>query len=104
MLHPTAESAQYCAHAYQTLLKQFGMQASMSRRGNCFDNAPIESFWDSLKNELVYHRKFVTRNQAQKEITDYIEIFYNRQRTQKRLDYLSPAAFTQRFHLSNIAA
>ena len=76
----------------------------MSRRGNCFDNAPIESFWGSLKNELVYHRKFVTRNQAQKEITEYIEIFYNRQRTQERLDYLSPAAFTQRFHLSNIAA
>jgi transposase InsO family protein len=47
------------------------MQASMSRRGNCFDNAPIESFWGSLKNELVYHRKFVTRNQAQKEITEY---------------------------------
>ncbi|PRX19215.1 integrase-like protein [Paraburkholderia sp. BL18I3N2] len=76
----------------------------MSRRGNCFDNAPVESFWGSLKNELVYHRKFSTRDQACKEITEYIEIFYNRQRTQERLDYLSPAAFTQRFHLSKIAA
>ncbi|CAD6524619.1 IS3 family transposase ISBvi4 [Paraburkholderia metrosideri] len=76
----------------------------MSRRGNCFDNAPIESFWGSLKNELVYHREFMTRSQAQKEITEYIEIFYNRQRTQERLDYLSPAAFTQRFHLRRIGA
>ena len=76
----------------------------MSRRGNCFDNAPIESFWRSLKNQLVYHRKFVTRHQAQKEITEYIEIFYNRQRTQERLDYQSPAAFTQRFQLNKIAA
>jgi putative transposase len=104
VLRRPVESAQYCAHAYQKLIKQFGMQASMSRRGNCFDNAPIESFWGSLKNELVYHRKFATRDQAQKEITEYIEIFYNRQRTQERLDYLSPAAFTQRFHLSKIAA
>jgi putative transposase len=76
----------------------------MSRRGNCFDNAPIESFWGSLKNELVYHRKFATHQQAQKEITEYIEIFYNRQRTQERLDYLSPAAFTQRICLNKIAA
>ncbi|MGF6921667.1 transposase InsO family protein [Paraburkholderia sp. 40] len=76
----------------------------MSRRGDCFDNAPIESFWSSLKNELVYHRKFATRDQARNEITEYIEIFYNRQRTQARLDYLSPAAFTQRFHLSKTAA
>ena len=57
-----------------------------------------------MKNELVYHRKFATRDQACKEITEYIEIFYNRQRTQERLDYLSPAAFTQQFHLSKIAA
>jgi putative transposase len=86
------------------LLKQLGMQASRSRRGNYFDNAPIESFWGSLKNEVVSHRKFATRDEAIKEITEYIEIFYNRLRTQERLDYLSPAAFTQRFHLSKIAA
>ncbi|CAD6556937.1 IS3 family transposase ISBvi4 [Paraburkholderia kirstenboschensis] len=76
----------------------------MSRRGKCLDNPPIESFWGSLKNELVYHRKFSTRDQACKEFAEYIEIFYNRQRTQERLDYLSPVAFTQRFHLSKIAA
>ncbi|SEK15256.1 putative transposase [Paraburkholderia tropica] len=104
LIQHTDRGSQYCAHAYQKLVRQFGMQASMSRRGNCFDNAPIESFWGSLKNELVYHRKFATRDQARKEIAEYIEIFYNRQRTQERLGYLSPAAFTRRFHLTTIAA
>ena len=104
LIHHTDRGSQYCAHAYQNLVSQFGMQASMSRRGNCFDNAPIESFWGTLKSELVYHRRFATRQQAQQEITEYIEIFYNRQRTQARLDYLSPAAFTQRFYLNKIAA
>jgi len=69
------------------------MQASMSRRGNCYDNAPIESFWGTLKNELVHHRRYATRREAMREITEYIEIFYNRQRCQKRLGYLSPAAY-----------
>jgi putative transposase len=104
LLRRPVELAHYCAHAYQKLVKQFGMEASKSRRGNCYDNVPIESFWGLLKNELVYYRKFATRAQAQKEITEYIEIFYNRQRTQERLNYLSPAAFTQRFHLNKIAA
>jgi putative transposase len=66
LIQHTDRNSQYCAHAYQNLLKQFGMQASMSRRGNCFGNAPIESFWGSMKNELVYHRKLVTRDQASK--------------------------------------
>lgn len=96
--------SQYCAHDYQNLLKQFGMTASMSRKGDCWDNAPIESFWGILKNELVHHRKFKTRQQAIQEITEYIEIFYNRQRKQKRLGYLSPAAFTQKYHENLVAA
>ena len=94
----------YCALAYQALVSQFGMQASMSRRGNCYDNAPIESFWGTLKNELVYHQRFATREQARHSISEYIEIFYNRQRTQARLNYQSPVAFTQRFYLNQIAA
>ncbi|KVQ91538.1 transposase [Burkholderia ubonensis] len=75
-----------------------------SRRGNCYDNAPIESFWGTLKNELVYYQRFATREQARRSISEYIEIFYNRQRTQARLNYQSPAAFTQRFYLNQIAA
>jgi putative transposase len=87
--------SQYCTGEYQRHLAGFKMLASMSRKGNCYDNAPIESFWGVLKNELVYHHKYATRKEAKKEITEYIEIFYNRQRRQKRLGYLSPAAFLQ---------
>lgn len=95
---------QYCAHDYQNLLQQFGMIASMSRKGDCYDNAPMESFWGILKTELVHHRRFKTRQQAIQEITEYIEIFYNRQRKQERLGYLSPAQFTQRYYAKLVAA
>ena len=96
--------SQYCAHDYQQVLLQFGMIASMSRKGDCWDNAPMESFWGTLKNELVHHRRFRTRQQAIQEITEYIEVFYNRQRKQARLGYLSPAAFTQRYNATLLAA
>ena len=90
--------SQYCAWDYQQRLHQHGLQPSMSRRGNCYDNAPIESFWGTLKTELVHPRRFETRQQAIQQITDYIELFYNRQRIQARLGYLSPAAFEQCFY------
>ena len=89
LIHHSDRGSQYCAHAYQKLLRQFGMQASMSRKGNCWDNAPMESCWGSLKTELVHHRRFATREQAKREITEYIEIFYNRIRKQARLGHLS---------------
>ena len=95
---------QYCAHAYRRLLKQFGMTASMRRKGNCYDNAAIESFWGTLKNELVHHRRYITRKQAKDAVTEYIEMFYNRQRTQARLGYVSPAVFTQQYYLNQLAA
>ena len=104
LIHHSDRGSQYCAHAYQKLIKQFGMSASMSRKGNCWDNAPMESFWGLLKNELVYHRRFVTREQAKQEITEYIEIFYNRIRKQERLGYLSPANFTQKYYAKRIVA
>jgi len=80
------------------------MQASMSRKGSCWDNAPMESCWGSLKTELVHHRDFATREQAKQEITEYIEIFYNRMRKQARLGYLSPAGFTQQYYAIQMAA
>jgi putative transposase len=80
------------------------MKASMSRKGNCYDNAPIESFWGTLKSELVYHHKYETRDGAIRDITEYIEIFYNRQRRQKRLGYLSPAAFERKYYEKLLAA
>jgi putative transposase len=104
LIHHSDRGSQYCAHDYQAMLKQFGMIASMSRRGNCYDNAPIESFWGTLKNELVHHKKYLTREEAKQEITEYIEIFYNRQRKQARLGYLSPAAFIQQHYGKQLAA
>lgn len=104
LIHHSDRGSQYCARDYQKQLRQFGMVASMSRKGNCWDNAPMESFWGTLKNELVHHRKFETRQQARQEISEYIEVFYNRQRKQKRLGYLSPAKFTQRYYATLLAA
>jgi transposase InsO family protein len=69
------QGSQYCSHEYRKLVKQFGLRASMSRRGNCYDNSPMESFWGSLKNELVYHRRYETRAMAEASIREYIEIF-----------------------------
>lgn len=104
LIHHSDRGSQYCAHDYQKILKQFGMIASMSRKGNCWDNAPMESFWGLLKNELVHHRRFVSREQARQEITEYIEIFYNRSRKQERLGFLSPAAFIQKYYANKISA
>jgi transposase InsO family protein len=64
----------------------------------------MESFWGTLKNELIHHRRYKTRKQAMKDIKEYIEIFYNRQRKQKRLGFLSPVAFEQKFYREQLAA
>jgi len=80
------------------------MRASMSRKGDYYDNAPMESFWGTLKNELVHHRRYKTREQAIREITEYIEVFYNRQRRQARLGYLSPAIYERKFYARQVAA
>jgi putative transposase len=98
LIHHSDRGSQYCAQEYRRLIDRFGMRASMSGKGNCYDNAPMESFWGTLKTELVFHRRFKTRQDAVREITEYIELFYNRQRRQKKLDYLSPAAFESRFY------
>ncbi len=104
LIHHSDRGSQYCAYQYRDLLEQFGMQASMSRRGNCYDNAPMESFWGTLKSELVHHRRYRTRQEAIQDISEYIEVFYNRQRRQKRLGYLSPAVYEKQFYEKRIAA
>ena len=104
LIHHSDRGCQYCSEEYRKLLNQFHMRASMSRKGNCYDNAPMESFWGTLKNELVHHRRYETRREAIQEITEYIEIFYNRQRRQARLGYLSPAAYERQFYEMPIAA
>ena len=104
LIHHSARGSQYCSHEYQALLRSYEMRVSMSRKGNCYDNAPVESFWGTLKTELVHHRCYQTRVEAMREIAEYIDIFYNRQRRQARLRYLSPAAYTQQFMCQQQAA
>ncbi len=104
LIHHSDRGSQYCSDDVTKLLKRLHIKASMSRKGNCYDNAPMESFWGTLKNELVYHQHYSTREQAIREIAEYIEIFYNRQRRQKRLGYLSPAVYEQQFYAGRKAA
>ena len=85
--------SQFASAAYRQVLAQHGLLASMSRPGNCYDNAFIESFWSSLKYELVYHHRFATRPEARTAIFDYIETFYNRTRLHSSLAYTSPISF-----------
>jgi putative transposase len=104
LVHHSDRGSQYCSYEYRELLGQFEMKASMSRKGNCYDNAPMESFWGTLKQELVHHRRYRTRQEAIQDITEYIEVFYNRQRRQARLGFLSPAAYVQKFYAGQLAA
>lgn len=104
LIHHSDRGCQYCSREYRKILDRCGMKASMSRKGNCYDNAPMESFWGTLKNELVHHRRYRTREEAARDIIEYIEVFYNRQRRQARLGYLSPVAYERQFHARLAAA
>jgi transposase InsO family protein len=90
--------AQFASAAYRQVLTQHRLLASMSRKGNCYDNAFIESFWSTLKYELVYHHRFATLAQARTAIFDYIETFYNRTRLHSSLDYQSPVNFESKLN------
>lgn len=92
-IHHSDRGSQYASYEYRQLLEQFGMQASMSRRGNCYDNAPMESFWASMKKEQMHHRQYATHAEAKADIFDYIECFYNTIRRHSALGNLSPLAF-----------
>ena len=93
LLFHSDRGVQYASADYRSALTQAGIVASMSRKGNCYDNATMESFWATLKLELVYRRSFDSRAQARTQIFDYIETFYNRQRAHSALDYQSPVDF-----------
>ena len=103
LLH-SDKGSQYCSHVYQKTINKYKMICSMSRKGECHDNAPMESFWGLLKNELVHQRHFRTRREATHAITEYITVFYNYQRRQAALHYLSPAAFTKNYKQRQYAA
>ena len=93
MLHHSDRGTQYACDEYQRLLASQRFACSMSRTGNCYDNAVMESFWGTLKTELVYRQKYATREQARRSIFEYIEVFYNRVRLHSSLGYVSPEAF-----------
>ena len=93
LLHHSDRGVQYASGDYQRLLGKHGIACSMSRKGNCWDNACVESFFGTLKKELVHHRRYATREEAKQEIFEYIEVFYNRQRRHSTLGYRSPAEF-----------
>ena len=96
LLHHSDRGSQDAAHRYQRLLGEHGITPSMSRTGNCWDNACVESFFGTLKRELVYHRHYATRAEATQDIFEYIEVFYNRKRRHSTLGYDSPAKFEAR--------
>jgi len=96
LLHHSDRGSQYAATSYQCLLHAYGLHPSMSRKGNCWDNACVESFFGTLKRELVYHRRYATREEATQDIFEYIEVFYNLQRRHSTLGYDSPAEYEAR--------
>jgi putative transposase len=97
VLHHSDRGSQYASHAYQGQLKDYGMTCSMSRRGNCWDNAPTESWFNSFKNERYHGLRYATHADMKAASFEYIEIFYNRTRQHSTLGYLSPSQYLDRW-------
>ncbi len=95
LLHHSDRGSQYASEAYRELLTRNGITCSMSRKGNCWDNAVMESFFATLKKELIHHERYETRSAAWLSIFEYIEVFYNPQRLHSTLGYQSPEHFEQ---------
>jgi putative transposase len=93
LLHHSDRGVQYACDDYQAILDAYGIDCSMSRLGNCYDNAAMESFFGTLKTELVHHERYRTLAEARQSIADYIEMFYNTRRRHSTLGYLSPTEF-----------
>lgn len=96
LIHHSDQGCQYAAHEYQAELRRYGIVCSMSRRGQCWDNALAESFFHSLKTEHVYHERFATKEEAKSSIFEWIEVFYNRQRIHSAIGFTSPVCYEQR--------
>jgi putative transposase len=100
VLHHSDRGSQYASNEYQERLQEYEMIGSMSRKGNCYDNACIESFHSVMKKELIYLEKFKTREDAKKKIYEYIEIFYNRKRIHSSIGYFSPIKYEHMYYNS----
>ena len=98
LIHHSDRGSQYASGDYQQKLSDYGMQCSMSKKGEPWDNAPMESFFGTLKTELVHHRKYQSRAEAKAEIFEYIEVFYNRKRLQSGLGMKSPEAYEAAYY------
>ena len=85
--------SQYCSYAYQEKLKEYGYTCSMSRKGNCWDNAPMESFWGKMKMEWLNECRFKTIEEAKRKVFEYVIIFHNRQRLHEAFDYMTPEEY-----------
>lgn len=104
VLHHSDRGSQYASSDYQDLLAAAGMQGSMSRKGDCYDNAVVESFFGTLKTELVYQQQYLTHHEARSAVFEYVEVFYNRQRRHSALGYLSPVAYEARYQAERTMA
>lgn len=93
LVHHSDRGVQYAAGEYRGLLEAHELLASMSSKGDCYDNAAMESFWATLKTELVHHERYETRAEARASIFEYVEVYYNRKRLHSALGYKSPASF-----------
>ena len=98
VIHHSDRGVQYASKDYQKKLGKYGFIYSMSRKGNCYDNACIESFWGTLKKELIYPKPLMTRNIAKLEIFQYIEIFYNRKRINSTIGYIAPTTMEKQYY------
>ena len=103
LLHHSDRGSQYAGDDYQHLLKHYGMVCSMSRKGDCWDNAVVESFFHSLKTEWIAYTIYRTRDEARSDVINYIEMFYNSHRLHSSLDYKNPNDFERDFKLAKVA-
>lgn len=101
LMHHPDRGNQYCSAAYRALQASYGMQTSMNRKGDCWDNAPMESFFDAIKTENLHHYRFKTREHAKHVIFEYIEVFYNRIRQHAKIGNQTPADFASQHYICN---
>lgn len=104
LIHHSDQGSQYASHDYYNILQQKGVVSSMSRRGNCYDNAPTESYFATLKRELVSRRNYASHAEAKQDIFEYIEVWYNRQRKHSSIGYMSPVEYEQQWKESTATA
>ena len=102
LLHHSDRGSQYCSGTYRALQVSYKMKTSMSRKGDCWDNAPMESFFGTLKTECLHHYKFKTRDQARQVVFDYIEVFYNRIRRHATIQNQAPADYAREFYKNEL--